>query len=96
MFDSLNIGDRVRTASTVSTLREPAYAVISRIQNTDPADQVRAIFLAATVAAEACKLDPHEEVERAKRMMSDAEGPHTIHIQALRDYAEGELRRFNG
>ena len=28
------------------------------------------------------------------RMMSDAEADHTVHVQAIRDYAENELRRF--
>ena len=39
-------------------------------------------------------INPHEEVTRSLRMMSDAEADHTVHVQAIRDYAENELRRF--
>jgi len=88
-----SIADRVRTESTVAVLREPAFTLLSRIQDLNPSDQVRAQFLVACVIAEAIGLNPHEEIERAVRIMRPAEGPHTVHVQAIRAYAEGELRR---
>lgn len=86
------IADRVRTESTVAVLREPAFVILSRIQDLNPSDQVRALFLVAAVIADALALNPHEEIERAYRIMRPAEGPHTVHVQAIRAYAEGELR----
>ncbi len=88
-----SIRDRVRTESTVAVLREPAFMLLSRIQDLNPSDQIRALFLTACVVAEAVGLDPHEEVERAKRIMRPAEAPYTAHVQAIRAYAENELRR---
>ncbi|QOC54166.1 hypothetical protein [Caulobacter vibrioides] len=87
------MADRVRLSSSVAELREPAFRIIDRMQDIDPSAQVRALMLAATVTCEALRLDPHEEIERARRMMAQAEGPFTYHVQAIRSYAEGELAR---
>ena len=54
-----SIADRVRTESTVAVLREPALTLLSRIQDLNPSDQVRAQFLVACVIAEAIGLNPH-------------------------------------
>lgn len=88
-----SIADQVRHASDVAALRQPAFTVISRIQDVTPANQFRATMLAATAMAQALGLDPHEEVARAIRMMAAAEGPFTTHVQAIKDYARGELLR---
>lgn len=87
------IQDRVRHASTVAELREPAFRLADRMQDLEPAVQYRALILAALVATQALGLDPHEEIERARRMVAAAEGPFTSHVQALRDYVRGELLR---
>ncbi|WP_292074638.1 MULTISPECIES: hypothetical protein [unclassified Brevundimonas] len=88
-----SVGDRVRTDSTVAILREPAFELLSRIQDANPSDQVRALFLVAAVISDAIGIDGHDALNSAKRMLTTAEGPHTIHVQAIRDYADGELRR---
>lgn len=63
------------------------------MQDINPSDQVRALFLAAVVVAEAVGVNPHEEIERCRRMCEQAEGPHTYHVQAIRDYAAEEIAR---
>jgi hypothetical protein len=91
---SLNsISERARHSSSVAALREPAFRVINRMEDLAPDVQVNALFLAAVVVAEALGLDIHEEVARAGRKVAAAEGPFTAHVQALRDYAKGELLR---
>jgi hypothetical protein len=87
------IADRVRHDSTVGNLRVPAFRVMDRLQDVHPADQFRALSLAFVATAEALGLDPHDEVVRARRMMRQAEGPFTDHVQAIRDYARSELAR---
>jgi hypothetical protein len=89
----LSIQDRVRTSSTIDVLREPTFRICHRMQDINPSDQVRALFLAALVTAEAAGLDPHEEIQRAARMTKQAEGPFQYHVSAIRDYVEGELLR---
>ena len=93
IFSDPNLGDRARNASTVACLREPAFLVIDRVQRLDPADQIRAVALALTAMCEGVGVDPHDLIHASHRMMSQATGPHTEHVQAIRDYAEGELRR---
>ena len=88
------IAERARWSSDVSALREPAFAVIHRMEGVHPHLQFNALMLAARAAAEALGLDPHEEIEKAGRMMAAAEGPYTTHVQAIRDYVRGELTRI--
>ena len=95
LFSDPTLGDRARTASTVACLREPAFMVIDRVQRVDPADQLRAVALALTAMCEGVGVDPHDLINASKRMMSQATGPHTEHVQAIRDYAENELRRMD-
>ncbi len=89
-----SIGERARHSSDVAALREPAFAVIHRMEGVPPHLQFNALALAFVVAAQALGLDPHEEVQRAGRKIADAEGPHTTHVQAVRDYVANELARI--
>ena len=82
---------RARHAPGVAELREPTHRMCVRMSDLDPSVQFNALMLAAVVSAQALGLDPHEELSRAARKVSDAEGPHTAHVQALRDYVRGEL-----
>ncbi len=91
-----SIADRVRTASTVADLRQPAFTILDRIQHLDPADQVRSLFLTAAVYADVLGLDVKEELERAFRILGDAEAPYTYHVQAIRDFCEQEVLRRPG
>lgn len=93
MIPLRSTADRARHSSDIAVLREPAYALVGRMEQVDPAIQFNALILAAYVAAEALGLDPHEELARAGRKVCAAEGPFTSHIQALRDYVRGELAR---
>jgi hypothetical protein len=91
MIQPHTVRDGVRYRTSVARLRDPAFRIANRMQDIDPADQFSALLLAAVVASQALGLDPHEELERARRMVADAEGPFTIQVQALRDYVRGEL-----
>lgn len=93
MHQLRTIADRARHQSDVASLREPAFRLCVRMSDLDPHVQFNALILAAYVAAEALGLDPHEELARAGRKVSTAEGPFTLHVQALRDYVRGELKR---
>ena len=87
------MGGRVRDPRSVIALREPAFKLLDRLQDVDPAQQTSALFLTAAVVAEALRLDAHEELARARRMIRNAEGPFTSHVQAIRDYAANELSK---
>ncbi|MFN3558934.1 MAG: hypothetical protein ACK4UQ_06565 [Brevundimonas sp.] len=81
----------VRTDHNFKDLRDPAYQVIQRIQDVRPSDQIRAVFLAAVVMAQAVGLNPHEEVERARATLPYAWGEHGYQLAAIDDYTRNEL-----
>lgn len=85
------VSERARHQSSVADLREPTFRMTARMNDLPPHVQFNALMLAAVVSAQALGLDPHEELERARRKVASAEGPFTTHVQALRDYVRGEL-----
>lgn len=88
-----SIRDRLRFANSAAELRVPAFNILDSLQHNHPAVQMDALFLLAVAMADALGLDSHEMVTRAKRILPEAEGPFTDHLQAARDYAKGELKR---
>lgn len=93
MFDPKDLAFPIRTASTVSDLRAPAFQIISRIQDVAPDAQVRALALAFVVVSEAVGIPVFDLVHQAQRTMADAEGDYHVHVQAIREYAANELVR---
>lgn len=93
MYALDGIADAARLDSVVSTMRGPAIRLADRMQDFAPHVQFNALMLTAVVSAQALGLDIHEEIERARRKVAQAEGPFTTEVQALRDYVAGELRR---
>ncbi len=87
--------ERARHAPGVAELRGPVQHLCSRMEALDPSIQFNSLMLAAAVSAQALGLDPHDELSRALRKVPASEGPHTIHVQALRDYCRGELARYH-
>lgn len=85
------IRDAITFSSDAARVRRPAFHVIDALQRHEPAVQMDALFVAAVAMSQSLGLDPHAMVTRAKRMLPDAEAAHTDHVQAIRDYARGEL-----
>lgn len=77
----------------LTACRHIAVKQIDRVQTQSPANQLVATAIALVAMAEAAGIDPFDAVVVAKRAMSDAEGPFTHQIQAVRAYAAEELRR---
>jgi hypothetical protein len=78
-------------SSVVGEVREPAVAILDRLQGFPAVRQIEAAFAAAVVLATSIGLDAHDLVTRAKRQIVDLEGTETSFL-ALADYAKGELR----
>ena len=74
-------------------VRAPAFQVLTRIQGLDPGIQLLAVAVALCAMSQACELDMREVIYTAENLLRDCEGPYTEHIQAIRDYARGELVR---
>jgi hypothetical protein len=65
---------------------------VDSLQFSEPSIQLDALFVTAVAMATVVGLDPHEMVARARRLLPEAEGPFTEHLQAARDYAKNELK----
>lgn len=86
------IRDRISFRTLAEPLRRPAFRIVDALQFSEPSVQIDALFLTAVAMAAVVGLDPHEMVARARRLLPDAEGPFTEHLQAARDYAKNELK----
>lgn len=86
------IRDRIAYATAVQPVRIPSFRIVDALQFAPPEVQLDALFVTAVAMATVVGLDPHEMVVRARRMLPDAEGPFTEHVQAARDYAKNELK----
>lgn len=79
---------------TPPEVRAAAFQVINRIQqHEDPAVQVMATAVALCAMVESCGIRMRDVICAAERLLADAEGPHTEHIQAIRAYAQHEILR---
>lgn len=72
-------------------VRRSAYSVIDAIQALPAKLQIEAVFAAAVILANAIGEDPHDLVSRARRQVPDLEFSESS-IQAISDYAKGELQ----
>jgi hypothetical protein len=86
------IRDRIAFSTAAAQLRHPSFAIVDQLQFHPPEVQLDALFVTAVAMATVVGLDPHEMVSRARRLLPAAEGPFTDHLQAVKDYAKGELK----
>lgn len=87
------IADQLSFLSNPARLRKPAFSVISRVQNFTPGEQLLGTAVALVAMCESANINLGDVITRARNVMRDAEGPHTSHIQAVRDYAANEIMR---
>lgn len=87
------IRDRIRFRSSLGPLKVPAFRVLDVLQD-HPADiQLDALALTLTLMAQGAGMDAHELVTRATRQLNDASRVSNPTLEALSDYANGELRK---
>ena len=86
------IHDRINWFSDLRSLRRGAFRTIDAVQQ-EPNKAVQYLGPATAFVAMAASLnrDPHEDIARIRRMMSDLNGPFSEEIRAIHDYAQGEL-----
>lgn len=93
MLHSLtSVADRLGV-HTPAQVRAPAFHVITRLQELDPSIQITATAVALCAMAEAVGLRMRDVISVAENTLRDCEGPYTEHVQAIRDYAAGEILR---
>lgn len=86
------INDRISWFTNLPSLRRGAFRTLDALQMEESKPvQYLGPAVAFVAMAEALGRDPHEDIVRIRRMMNQIEGPFTAEVQAIRDYAKGEL-----
>jgi hypothetical protein len=87
------IRDQLSFLCNPARIRKPAFAVISRLQNFTPGEQVLGTAVGLIAICESANISLDDVITRARNIIRDAEASHTSHIQAIRDFAANEIRR---
>lgn len=87
-----NLRERVMARSSLRPLKQMAFHLVNALQDEqDTSVQLDALALTFTLICQSSNIDPHELVSRAKRQIVDADATRNPHLEAIRDYAAGEL-----
>ena len=87
------IRSRIAGNCSLLPLKVPAFRIISTLQDEEnTAAQVEALYLCTALISQSLGLDPHEMIARARRQIADADAVRNPHLEAIRDYAVGELK----
>lgn len=87
------VRDQLSFLCSPARLRKPAFAVISRVQNFTPGEQLLGTAVALVAMCESANISLDDAITRARNVMRDTEAAHTSHVQAIRDYAANEIAR---
>lgn len=82
--------DKLNFVAPIEAVRD-AYAIVDRVQDLDGARQVAAIAVAFSLYAESIGISPSELINRAHRIVADADTHYTREAKALRDYVKQEV-----
>lgn len=83
--------DKIALASDLAPLKVPSFLVIDALQQVSPDIQLRALALTLAALCRPLGIDPHDLVTRANRQLVQADATRNPHIEAIADYAAGEL-----
>lgn len=75
-----------------TTVSRTGVEMLTAIQEEKAATQVQTLSLMNLIVCQQLGLDPRKELERASRVMSDADGNDKPEVRALREYVKGELK----
>lgn len=92
-FKAHTVRDQLRFLCNPARVRIPAFNVINRVQDHTPGEQLLGTAVALIAMCEAANINLSDVVGNARNIMAHAEGPFSSHVQAVRDYAAGEIAR---
>lgn len=89
----MSIRHRLMGNCSIRPLKLTAFTLIDALQHeTDKAKAIDAYFLTAVLLADGVGIDPHELVSRARRQITEATALRNPHLEAIREFAAGELK----
>ncbi len=88
------VRSQVMANGSLLPLKVPAFQLLDTLQGVSKskAVQLDALFLTATLVAQGVDIDPHELISRAKRQIREAATVRNPHLEAIREFAAGELK----
>lgn len=86
------IGDRIAFRSSLAPLRAPAFGIINSLQDVTADVQLESLALTLVLLCEGTGQDPHALVARASRQSDSSSQLPDPTLEAIRDYASGELK----
>lgn len=87
----MSLNDRITTVSPKDVL-STAYAALSGAQGSSPQAQVMAAFVYASLIASGLGLDARLHLEKADRIIADADTHYSPEVRAARDFIKNELK----
>lgn len=87
------VRDQIRFLCNPARVRKPAVMALSRVQDCTPGEQLLGLAVALRAMCESANISLDDVMYTAGNIMAHAEGAHTHHIQAIRDFAANEIRR---
>lgn len=92
-YKAHTVRDQLRFLCNPARLRLPAFMVIQRIDACTPGEQILGTAVALLAICEGASISLQDVMTHAQNVIGDTAGPFTSHIQAIRQYAAGELAR---
>lgn len=83
--------DQLNSVSSIEVLRD-VVAIVDRIQDYPGSRQVAAVAVTFRIYSEVLGIDPSELINKAQRIVKDADTFFTREAKALRDYVREEVK----
>jgi hypothetical protein len=90
-YKAHTVRDQIRFLANPARLRRPAFAVINKLQDFTPGEQMLGAAVALIAMCQGANISLHDVLTTAGKVLADTEGPFTSHVQAIRDYARHEI-----
>ncbi|WJY17648.1 hypothetical protein QQS45_08300 [Alteriqipengyuania flavescens] len=87
-----SVRDGIVFSSDLGRLKVPAFRVLDAVQDVRKDCQLEAIALTLAALCRPLGIDPHALITRANRQLVQTDATRNPHIEAIADYAAGELK----
>ena len=94
MFNPRTVKERLVHLMTARGLKTPAFKVISRLQGSEPHEQIMGTAVALIAMCDAVDLSLNHVLTKAQRVLKDVDSPFAFEIGAIREYAKNEIKRI--
>lgn len=88
-----SLREKIFARSSLVPVKVPAFSILDAVARIpDQSVALDALALTFTIICQSTDIEPHDLVTRAKRQAADADVLENPHLEAIRDYANGEMK----